>query len=139
MTNHDWDYNTADHLRAHTAEAVRSGNKLLDRARRAEWSANFRAMFARLAALAPLMWTHHKRGTLYALVGVAKVQAARPIVEGDMLTIYMGQDGFLHARLADEFDDGRFSFVPGPRQPNAGVVPRDFTNYRAEKATGKRN
>ena len=57
-------------------------------------------------------WHHIGRGTDYTEVGRGKVQASkRPIVEGDTLVAYRGDDGALHFREASEFEDGRFERV----------------------------
>lgn len=52
---------------------------------------------------------HLKRGGLYARVlHGAEVQTARPIVEGDKVTVYCGEGGKFYVRLDEEFTDGRF-------------------------------
>jgi len=52
---------------------------------------------------------HRARGTLYRIDAVrVEVQTSRPIVEGDTLTVYVGEDGKKWARLDSEFNDGRF-------------------------------
>lgn len=52
---------------------------------------------------------HRKRGSLHRITAVrVEVQTDRPIVEGDTLTIYVGEDGKKWARLDSEFNDGRF-------------------------------
>jgi hypothetical protein len=52
---------------------------------------------------------HRKRGSSYRVTAArVEVQTDRPIVEGDTLTIYVGEDGKCWARLDSEFNDGRF-------------------------------
>lgn len=60
---------------------------------------------------------HLKRQSTYVCIGNAKLQLARPTspdgsrpaVEGDSFTVYRcDDDGSLHARFQDEFEDGRF-------------------------------
>lgn len=52
---------------------------------------------------------HRARGSLYRVTAVrVEVQTSRPIVEGDTLTVYVGEDGKMWARLDSEFNDGRF-------------------------------
>lgn len=60
------------------------------------------------------VWRHKKRGTNYEKIGVAELQCAtgQNPGEGEGLVIYRGEDGKLWARLADEFHDGRFEWVP---------------------------
>lgn len=55
---------------------------------------------------------HKKRQSTYlrAFEDV-EVQTSRPIVEGDKLTIYIGESGKVWARLDEEFNDGRFEVV----------------------------
>ena len=61
--------------------------------------------------MAETIYKHKKRGTTYAVIGVAEVQTANRIYEGDRLTVYRGQDGRLWARPEAEFNDGRFEAV----------------------------
>lgn len=64
------------------------------------------------ARLAPgTRWRHKKRGSFYTEVGIASVQSAHPIVEGDRLVIYLNEAGELWARPQAEFEDGRFEKV----------------------------
>jgi hypothetical protein len=69
------------------------------------------------AALAKPVPTHRhlRRGTLYSIVGEAELQAPsdRRIDEGDILTVYRGEDGKLWARHTEEFRDGRFERIDG--------------------------
>jgi hypothetical protein len=52
---------------------------------------------------------HLTRGSDYDVVREeVSVQTARPIHEGDVLTVYVEPDGKGWARLKDEFNDGRF-------------------------------
>jgi hypothetical protein len=61
---------------------------------------------------APRTWRHKKRGTTYAEVGLASLQAETPCEETAVLVIYRGDDGRLWARPHDEFHDGRFEAAP---------------------------
>ena len=54
-------------------------------------------------------WRHKQRGTFYEELGRADVQAStRPLVEGDVVVVYRGQDGKWHVRRDEEMEDGRF-------------------------------
>lgn len=55
-------------------------------------------------------YRHLKRGSTYQVVSeLAKVQASRPIVEGDHIVVYRAEmDGTDWARPVGEFCDGRF-------------------------------
>lgn len=69
------------------------------------------------AWLQPCVATHrHKaRGTFYSLIAEAELQCAVAPREGEMLTVYIGnEDGKWWARPADEFNDGRF--VPADQE-----------------------
>lgn len=68
-------------------------------------------------------YQHVKRGTVYEVVGEAKVQDAgdRGIVEGDVVVVYRGDDGQLWAREYSEFHDGRFAaLAAAPTIPATG-------------------
>lgn len=67
----------------------------------------------RLALLLdPPRYRHVKRGTTYRLLARGgEVQTSRPIVEGDKLTSYVGEDGKVWHRLDEEFADGRFEEI----------------------------
>lgn len=56
---------------------------------------------------------HHKaRGTVYRIIGQARAQCSIiPIKDGDMLTLYQGEDGIFSVRHPDEFNDGRFERI----------------------------
>lgn len=62
----------------------------------------------RAAGLGAPTHRHLKRGSVYAQLGLGQVQSSRPIVEGDVLTIYRAENGSLWARPEQEFNDGRF-------------------------------
>lgn len=52
---------------------------------------------------------HVKRGTTYELLGLALVQAAKPVTEDDTVAVYRAEkDNQLYIRPANEFADGRF-------------------------------
>lgn len=53
-------------------------------------------------------WRHTARGFVYENLGGAEVQTSHPIMEGEVLTIYRGNDGKMWARPVNEFFDGRF-------------------------------
>lgn len=59
-------------------------------------------------------YRHKARGTQYVIVGSAELQAAEPVEEGAILTVYRGDDGKLWARRAREFGDGRFERLDTP-------------------------
>lgn len=59
-------------------------------------------------------WTHlhKKRGSRYKVVGMARAQCSTiPINDGDMLTLYRGEDGVYSVRPPAEFADGRFERI----------------------------
>lgn len=52
---------------------------------------------------------HKKRGSNYTVVGAARLQFSTTMPkDGDMLTLYRGDDGAYSVRAPDEFNDGRF-------------------------------
>lgn len=53
-------------------------------------------------------WHHVSRNSDYKSLGVASVQTSTPIVEGDSVMVYVGEDGKLWVRPESEFNDGRF-------------------------------
>jgi hypothetical protein len=62
---------------------------------------------------APIRWRHLKRGSTYVEIGTGRVQAARPLIEGDTVKIYRGEtDGKIWVRHFLEFTDGRFERLP---------------------------
>jgi len=77
-----------------------------------------------------LRYRHVKRGTVYTVIGEAELQVAvcNP-VEGDLLTIYRGDDGKLWARFRDEFLDGRFEPVAHPAPEPGGKHPSQRTRF----------
>jgi hypothetical protein len=56
-------------------------------------------------------WHHISRNSDYKALGVASVQAGVPIVEGDSVMVYVGEDGKLWVRPEYEFNDGRFQKI----------------------------
>ena len=61
-------------------------------------------------------YQHKKRGTVYEVIGSAELQVAGLAPdEGDHLAVYRGEDGKLWARPYDEFHDGRFEAMKGPK------------------------
>ena len=60
-------------------------------------------------------WRHKVRGTGYAVLNHASVQAStRPLVDGDSVTVYCGVDSKWYVRLVEEFYDGRFEEIKDP-------------------------
>ena len=59
-------------------------------------------------------WKHKKRGTTYAEVGRAVLQASNPglLMEGASVVVYRDTDGQLWCRVESEFMDGRFERLP---------------------------
>ncbi len=52
---------------------------------------------------------HKKRGSNYTVIGAARLQFSTRLPEdGDMLTLYRGDDGTYSVRAPEEFNDGRF-------------------------------
>lgn len=51
-------------------------------------------------------WRHVKRRTTYTEICRAELQGGRPIVEGEHVVIYLGEDGKYWARQEDEFEAG---------------------------------
>ncbi|NTF17012.1 hypothetical protein G6L37_01035 [Agrobacterium rubi] len=52
---------------------------------------------------------HLTRGSSYDVISeAANVQASRPIVEGDLVAVYVADDETTWVRLVSEFNDGRF-------------------------------
>lgn len=70
-------------------------------------------------------YRHVKRGTTYAVIGYAELQAAQPAPEGAELAVYVGEDGKLWAREAAEFHDGRFEHVPTHAYLTRWPLPQD--------------
>jgi len=59
-----------------------------------------------------IRWRHKKRGTTYSIVTGAIAQCATgPIVDGDIVTVYVGDDGRAFVRKTTEFLDGRFEEI----------------------------
>ena len=55
------------------------------------------------------VWQHLKRGSNYRVVGEVRLNyATRMPKDGEMLTLYISNDGVFSARAPDEFMDGRF-------------------------------
>lgn len=56
---------------------------------------------------------HLKRGSEYAVIGEASVQASSDIAEGDRVMVYRGlTTDQLYVRPVTEFNDGRFEKLP---------------------------
>lgn len=51
---------------------------------------------------------HKKRGTVYAVLGHARLQTNSPLPDDATLILYRGEDGQIWAREISEFEDGRF-------------------------------
>ncbi len=58
-----------------------------------------------------MFWRHKKRGTTYAIVGSACVQADDPLRDHEIVVVYRAEDGQLWVRRKTEFYDGRFEEV----------------------------
>lgn len=70
----------------------------------------------RPVALILKWYSHRKRPGKHLLLVQAKVQAStRPIVEGDVVVVYVDTRADAYARLHEEFHDGRFEPTDGPR------------------------
>ena len=54
---------------------------------------------------------HKKRGTIYEVIGHARLQAAGTLPDDATLILYRGDDGQVWAREVSEFEDGRFENV----------------------------
>ena len=69
----------------------------------------------------PERFRHKKRGTTYAVIGTATVQASgAPIAEAELVVVYRAEsDGALWVRRQSEFHDGRFELL----QPEGQTVP----------------
>ncbi len=58
------------------------------------------------------IWRHRKRGSTYRVIGDAEIQSAVPLIDGDKIVVYQGNDdGKLWGRQFVEFGDGRFEQV----------------------------
>lgn len=52
---------------------------------------------------------HVKRGTVYKIIGEAKIQTDIPLTDYDDVIVYQGEsDGHIWVRRKTEFEDGRF-------------------------------
>jgi hypothetical protein len=66
---------------------------------------------------------HLGRGTKYKVVGMARAQCSvEPIKDGDMLMLYVGEDGVYSVRPPAEFNDGRFERMLPPESPIAEKI-----------------
>lgn len=110
-------FEDAEQMRELTTEAAkwrRIGRKALDEAEQ------LRTWVGRRKR-----WVHVKRGSHYAEIVRAKVQAStRPIEEGDTVVVYgEGSGGDAYARRVEEFEDGRFITLDTWMDQNAGNTP----------------
>ena len=90
-----------------TPEMVEAGMRS-DENHRPDYTVIYRAMWdaAPVQSVKVPRWRHVKRGTVYAEIGCAELQGSA--TEGDLLVVYLGDDGNLWARSYTEFHDGRF-------------------------------
>jgi len=51
---------------------------------------------------------HKKRGTKYQYKGAAYIQTEDPLLDNDLVAVYVGENGQLWVRPMEEFEDGRF-------------------------------
>ena len=54
---------------------------------------------------------HKARGTRYEVLGEARVQAAKPLRDLDLVVVYRDEEGRVWVRASGEFFDGRFEAV----------------------------
>lgn len=86
------------------------------------------------------VWQHVKRGTRYAVIGTATLQATGPLHDYAQVVVYRGDDGALWAREESEFRDGRFVRLAAPAPSCApGEVEREWleTAHQARVETFK--
>lgn len=106
--------------------AAAKGGQAVHEAEAGEWQARIDALvmvqqhvgFA-IAALTRPGWRathrHVKRGTIYEVIATGVFQCERDLIFDDMpVVIYRGEGGEWWARLAPEFNDGRFETLPSP-------------------------
>lgn len=75
---------------------------------------------------------HRKRGTTYTIIGRATAQVSTtPILEGQQVAVYRGEDGQLWVRGDAEFRDGRFEDVT----PKRKWWPEDFVDEAMPEGT----
>lgn len=66
---------------------------------------------------------HNKRGTTYTVVGSARLQYSGVAPkDGDMLTLYLSDDGVYSVRAPEEFNDGRFTAIGTAEDEFTGVT-----------------
>lgn len=73
------------------------------------------------------VFRHKKRGTLYTLIGVGRVQGT--LADEDPVVLYRGENGGLWARHQAEFCDGRFEHIGG--KPEAVASSATDTSGKA--------
>lgn len=80
-----------------------------------------------------MKYRHHKHPEdTYEIIGQARVQAREPLVDMEVVTVYIGKEGDLWVRRKTEFEDGRFSRVE-PYEPSISNGGTDLTQAQLNK------
>jgi hypothetical protein len=56
-------------------------------------------------------WIHKKTGGHYIVMGMVKLQTAKPVGDMAELVLYIAENGSMWVRPKDEFLDGRFEEI----------------------------